>query len=168
MRCLHCVVDFGQSNSIFYKISALFEHNFCLAPLWNIRWAQWIYFFCISPLKSLNLVLIPGAKLDGHWGTWTGCLTEINESSTIAKKRISLESDTVKHLTAFRIISSEMPISLLIRSWWWFSCLYIEIFFLLSYELKMCFSNLYAQVYRSTVSKCDSLWKVDIIFISKC
>ena len=31
-----------------------------------------IYFY-ISPLKSLNLVLIHGAKLDRHRGTWTGC-----------------------------------------------------------------------------------------------
>ena len=30
-------------------------------------------FFCISLLKSLNLALIPGAKLDAHRGTWTGC-----------------------------------------------------------------------------------------------
>ena len=41
---------------------------------------------------------------------------EINESGTIAKIRISVESDTVKHLKAFRIISSEIPISLLILS----------------------------------------------------
>ena len=25
-------------------------------------------------MNSLNLVLIPGAKLDGHRGTWTGCI----------------------------------------------------------------------------------------------
>ena len=43
-------------------------------------------------------------------------LTEIKESGTIAKTRISVESDTVKHLKAFRIISSEIPISLLILS----------------------------------------------------
>ena len=43
-------------------------------------------------------------------------LTEIKESGTIAKTRISMESDTVKHLKAFRIISGEMPISLLILS----------------------------------------------------
>ena len=28
--------------------------------------------FYISPLKFLNLILIPGAKLDGHKGIWTG------------------------------------------------------------------------------------------------
>ena len=37
---------------------------------------DFMFFFYISPLKSLNLVLIPGAKLDGHWGTWTGCIKD--------------------------------------------------------------------------------------------
>ena len=42
-------------------------------------------------------------------------LIEINEiGGAIAKIRISVESDTVKHLKAFRIISYEMPISFLI------------------------------------------------------
>ena len=42
-------------------------------------------------------------------------LIEINEiGGAIAKIRISVESDTVKHLKAFRIISSEKVISLLI------------------------------------------------------
>ena len=44
-------------------------------------------------------------------------LTEINESGAIAKIRISVKSDTAKHLEAFRVISSEMPISFLILSW---------------------------------------------------
>ena len=43
-------------------------------------------------------------------------LTEIKERGTIAKSRISVERYTVKHLKAFRIISGEMPISLLILS----------------------------------------------------
>ena len=43
-------------------------------------------------------------------------LTEIKESGAIAKITISVESDTVKHLKGFRIISSDMPISLLILS----------------------------------------------------
>ena len=34
----------------------------------------------------------------------------------IVKIRISVESGTVKHLKAFRVMSSEMPISLLILS----------------------------------------------------
>ena len=41
---------------------------------------------------------------------------EINESGAIAEKRILVERDTVKHLKAFRIISSIMPIPLLIPS----------------------------------------------------
>ena len=43
-------------------------------------------------------------------------LTEIKESGTIAKTKISVERDTVKHLKAFRIIPGEMLISLLILS----------------------------------------------------
>ena len=43
-------------------------------------------------------------------------LTEIKESGTIAKTRISVESDTVKHLKTFRIISGETLISVLILS----------------------------------------------------
>ena len=42
--------------------------------------------------------------------------TEVNESGAMAKIRISVENDTVKHLKVFRLIFSEMPISLLIRS----------------------------------------------------
>ena len=38
-------------------------------------------------------------------------LTEINESGTVAKIGISVESDTDKHLKTFRIISGEMPTS---------------------------------------------------------
>ena len=33
-------------------------------------------FFHISLLKSLNLALVPGAKLDADRGTWTGCLKD--------------------------------------------------------------------------------------------
>ena len=31
------------------------------------------FFFNISPLRSLNLILIPEAKLDDHNSTWRGC-----------------------------------------------------------------------------------------------
>ena len=41
---------------------------------------------------------------------------EINESGTVAKIMISVESDTVKHLKAFRIIASEMSVSFIL-SW---------------------------------------------------
>ena len=30
-------------------------------------------FLYISPLNFSNLLLIPGAKFNGHRGTWTGC-----------------------------------------------------------------------------------------------
>ena len=44
-------------------------------------------------------------------------LTEITKIGALAKIRISVESDTANnHLRAFRIISSEMSISLLILS----------------------------------------------------
>ena len=43
-------------------------------------------------------------------------LTEINKSDDTAKIRISVESDTVHQLKAFKKISSEMPVSLLILS----------------------------------------------------
>ena len=40
-----------------------------------------LVFFYIALLKSLNLVLIPGAKLYGHRGTWTECCV-INSCTT--------------------------------------------------------------------------------------
>ena len=52
-------------------------------------------------------------------------LTEINKSSAIAKIRICVESNTVKHLKVFGIISSKMHISFLTLSWWLFGCLHI-------------------------------------------
>ena len=38
-------------------------------------------FFYIYQIKSLNLVLIPGAKLDGHQGTWTWCRSLVIEAA---------------------------------------------------------------------------------------
>ena len=29
--------------------------------------------FYFSPLSSLNLAVIPGARADDHWDNWTGC-----------------------------------------------------------------------------------------------
>ena len=55
-------------------------------------------------------------------------LNEINEIGAIAKIRIWVESNTVEHLKAFIIISSEMQISLIL-SWWHSSCLHIQNFF---------------------------------------
>ena len=47
--------------------------SFALIPSGKSTYCGEFNFFHISSLKSLNLVLIPGAKLDGYWGTWTGC-----------------------------------------------------------------------------------------------
>ena len=68
-------------------------------------------------------------------------LTEIKESGTIAKTRISLENDTVKHLKAFRIISGEMPISLLILSYILAVCIF-RFFFNFHMSLKCFFKSL--------------------------
>ena len=62
----------SQSNNTSYKISSIFKYNFCLAPRWKLTWRQLICFFYISPLKSMDLILIIGKKLDGQLGTWTG------------------------------------------------------------------------------------------------
>ena len=73
---------FGQSSNTFYRISSFFKHEIYLFPRWKINWPQWIYLLLYSPpLKYLNLVLIPGAKLDVHWGTWTGRLDGCREYS---------------------------------------------------------------------------------------
>ena len=54
-------------------------------------------------------------------------------------------------LKAFRMISNKMKISLIILSWWCFSCLH---------------KNMYA-VYKSVVLKNNSLGTVDITFINE-
>ena len=62
-------MDFGQTINTVYGVSA-----FLLTSLVETRRTPInLVFFYISPLRSLNLVLIPDAKLDGHRGTWTGC-----------------------------------------------------------------------------------------------
>ena len=50
-------------------------------------------FFKLTPLKSLSLVLIPGAKLDGHRGTWTGCIKQ-----TISNLKLTPVEYCVKYL----------------------------------------------------------------------
>ena len=59
-------LDFGQSNNTFYEISAIFKNNFFLNSAVEFNWPRWIYFFYIPLLKYVNLVLIPGAKLDDN------------------------------------------------------------------------------------------------------
>ena len=46
-------------------------------------------FFYISPLKSLNLVLIPGAKLDGHLDTQAECFQGVQKCN-IGKKLVNV------------------------------------------------------------------------------
>ena len=72
----------------------------------------------ICPLKKRVYLFL----LRGHWNAhiwqhskFTGILTEINECGIIAKARILVKQDTVKQLEIFSIISSEMPISILIN-----------------------------------------------------
>ena len=52
----------------------------------------------------------------GSIGNSQKMLTKINESGTRSKIKLSVESDTVKNLKAFRIISREIQISFLILS----------------------------------------------------
>ena len=70
-------LDFGQSNKTFYGIYLHFLNiTFAKLPSGESIYPGEFSFFYISPLKSLNLVLIPGAKLDGQRGTWAGSLYE--------------------------------------------------------------------------------------------
>ena len=84
----------------------------------------------------------------------------------IAKIKISVESDTVKHLKAFRIIeipTREMPISLLTLMLIFYFWLHIQkIFYLVELQIFV------SKVYRSVVLKNTSLRTVYIIFILKC
>ena len=88
---------------------------------------------------------------------------KINKSGAIGKTDIWMESDTTKHFKAFRIISSKMPISLLILWWWYFSCLRIQRFLFIYFpmSLKHFFKSLCPR-YTGQL-----FWKVDIIFINK-
>ena len=84
-------LDFGQSDKSFYGVFAFFKHNFFLALWWKINWLRWIYFFCVTPLKSLNLVLIPDAKLDGYRGSLTGCFYIISHFHGLLSLTVSLQ-----------------------------------------------------------------------------
>ena len=88
-RCFPCALDSGHSSNTFQRISAFFEHNFCLAPLGKSKLTRLIYFFHISLLNSLNLVLILGTEFDGHRGTWTGCIRTCYGSNEV---KLQIES----------------------------------------------------------------------------
>ena len=55
-----------------------FKHNFCWASPWKINWPRKFNVFHISPLTSLNLVLIPGTKLDRHPALRQGVSTSLS------------------------------------------------------------------------------------------
>ena len=61
-----------------------YSENFCLAPGGKTTGPSEICFFDFSPLNSLNLVLIPGAKSNGHRDTWTGCVNTFEKSELIS------------------------------------------------------------------------------------
>ena len=61
VRCFPRALGFGQSNNSFYEIYAFFKNQM----------ASENSIFYIFPLKSFNLVLAPGIKLEGRQGTWT-------------------------------------------------------------------------------------------------
>ena len=69
-ECFACALDFGHRNNTFYGISASLNIIFAQLPGGKSNDPGKLKFFYISPLKTQNLVLIPGAKLDA----WTGCL----------------------------------------------------------------------------------------------
>ena len=51
MRCFPSALDSGQSNNLFYRISAFFKHNFCLTPRRKINWPRLISFFLYFPAE---------------------------------------------------------------------------------------------------------------------
>ena len=65
-----------------------------------MTWLQYIYFFYISLLKSLSLVLIPGIKLDGHRGIWTAFILVV--------KKISASEDGVSPGTSNNLFLAKM------------------------------------------------------------
>ena len=93
------------------------------------------------------------------------------KSGAIAKIKIWVESDTFQPLLkAYRKISPEMPISLLIVCWWYFSCLNIQrnSFTYLSYELEMFFFSSNLSVQGMQVNCFEKIsWTVYMILINK-
>ena len=65
-RCFPCALDFAKVTTRFLKSTGADEFRS----------------FYISPVKSLNLVLIRGGKVDEHRGTWTGCLHQVNKEDS--------------------------------------------------------------------------------------
>ena len=60
--------------------------------------------FYISFLKSLNLALIPCAKLDAHWGTWTGCCHFEKDKGIFIL--LHIQSKSSKRVKSLAVLSS--------------------------------------------------------------
>ena len=76
--------------------------------------AIWVNLFpqeeeCISSYWRDSKIYTSGSVANSQ-----GMLTEINESGAIAKIRVWVESNAIKHLKVFRIISCEMQILLIL------------------------------------------------------
>ena len=68
----------AKVTTCFMESLHLLNITFALLPREKSTDPGEFNFSYVSPLKSLNLVLIPGAKLDGHRSTWTGSLNIAN------------------------------------------------------------------------------------------
>ena len=75
-------LGFGYWPKLFMKSLESLSIIFAQLPGGKSTGPGEFNFFNISPLKSLNLVLIPGVKLDGHRGTWTGCINNLRTTQT--------------------------------------------------------------------------------------
>ena len=70
----HASLILEKVNTGFMEYLHVSNIIFALLPGEKSTGPGEFFFFYISPLKFLNSVLIPGAKQDDHWGTWTGCM----------------------------------------------------------------------------------------------
>ena len=76
MRCFSCLWILVKVTKRFMESLHFLNITFAKLHSGESIYPGEFNFFYISPLKSLNLVLIPGAKLDGQRGTWAGSLYE--------------------------------------------------------------------------------------------
>ena len=123
VRYFPCALDFGQSNNMFHGISAFFKHNFCLAPWWKINWprSRRTSFFLYFPAEIFDLVLIRGAKLDGHRGTWTlnddcnDVILKSHDSIQEKKSLISFLKMTSQNIAQMELVSVILNFFFLMR-----------------------------------------------------
>ena len=76
MRCFSCLWILVKVTKRFMESLHFLNITFAKLPSGESIYPGEFNFFYVSPLKSLNLVLIPGANLDGQRGTWAGSLYE--------------------------------------------------------------------------------------------